>query len=163
LYLRQRVLWNRARSGGLDALEAEEGVIAIVASVLRFAYARTGTTPARRSAARHAELADATRAELLRTVTENRSVHDIAAAVDASPYHLCRVFKATTGRTMHAYRTELRLRLALERIASSRDRLPSLSTVACDLGFASHSHFVNLMRRHAQMTPSAARALLAAS
>jgi AraC-like DNA-binding protein len=93
-------------------------------------------------------------------MTANRSVTDIAAAVGTSPFHLCRIFRAHTGRTMHEYRTELRLRMALEHLASSAGM--NLSQVAHELGFASHAHFVRVCQAHFGMPPGALRKRLAA-
>jgi AraC family transcriptional regulator len=162
LYARQRRLLRRVLRDAVDPLEAEEEVIGIVASALALAYGQAVAPRARRPAAlaRHRDLAEATRAELLRTVHENRSVHDIASAVGSSPFHTCRVFRAQTGCTLHAYRSELRIRLALERLEHP-GHAANLSALAHDLGFASHAHFVRAMRRHVGVTPSAMRADLA--
>jgi AraC-like DNA-binding protein len=160
LYLRQRTLLRRAAAGELDKLEGEETVIMIVKSVIGIAYrAPRHLTRTIATAARHHDLVDAARAELLRTVRSNNSVSDIARAIGTSPYHLCRVFSASTGHTLHRHRTELRLRLALEQLEDPGAR-QNLSAIAHDLGFSSHSHFVRLMRRYADVTPSAARAFL---
>ena len=161
LYVRQRALVRRAVTRNLERLEGEEQVVRIVAAVIARAYRGTPShrTSKSATAARHRDLVDAARAELLRSVSSNVSIADIAAAVGTSPYHLCRVFRACTGRTLHHHRTELRIRLALERLeapASSHN----LSAIAHDLGFSSHSHFVRAMRRHAGAPPSAVRGLI---
>ena len=163
LYLRQRALSRRAREGRLDALEAEEGVIGIVSAVLGAAHAGRPRSRSRRrgAARRHRELADATKLELSRTIAENRSVHDLASSLDTSAYHLCRVFRACTGLTMHEYRSELRVRVALEMLEQPAGSA-TLASVAHTLGFSSHSHFVQAMRRHTSATPSMARALVTA-
>lgn len=136
--------------------------MAIVASVLALAYGRAPTPATRRSSAarRHRELADAVRAELLRAPELNRSVRDLARTVGTSPYHLCRIFLECTGKTLHAYRLELRARLALELLGESAGPPPTFSAVAHQLGFSSHSHFVLAMRRHFGVTPSAVRRAL---
>ena len=51
---------------------------------------------------------------------------------------------------MHAYRVQLRLRHALERVA---EPAADLASVALDLGFASHSHFTAAFRRAYGRTP----------
>jgi AraC-like DNA-binding protein len=160
LYLRQRAMLRRAVTGVLDQLEGEEEVIKIVISVIGLAY-RTAArlTPPTPAAARHHDLVEAARTELLRSVRSNTSVSDIARAIGTSPYHLCRVFSACTGRTLHQHRTELRLRLALEQLEDPAART-NLSAIAHDLGFSSHSHFVRVMRRHTGVTPSGVRAFL---
>jgi AraC-like DNA-binding protein len=161
LYFRARQLLARARRHGLCVMEAEEGVMNLVATLLDGAYASLPVPKARRRIAvtRHRELADAARAELARCPERNASVHELAERLGTSPFHLCRVFRACTGRTMHGYRNELRVRLAMERLAASNGR-ETISGVAHDLGFASHAHFVLAMRRHVGETPSAVRGRL---
>ncbi len=162
LYLRQRTLFRRARTGRLDALEAEEEVISIVAEVLSAAPARHAAYDRRTSSAirRHRDLAEAAKLELTRTLGDNRSVHEIASSLGASPYHLCRVFRACTGHTLHAHRSQLRVRAALEMFEGAHEGEGSLSRIAHSLGFSSHSHFVQAMRLHTGFTPRAARALV---
>lgn len=167
LFSRQRALYNRARAGTLGALEGEEEVMAIVAEVLRLAEREDAArTPATlggeaRSARRRRELAEGARAILSSSVTENRSVVEIARALDASPFHLCRVFRQQTGQTMHAYRVALRMRLAIERLSvPARQRARTLSTVASEVGFASHAHFVRICQRELGVSPGRLRAML---
>lgn len=162
-YYRQRRLLERARRGAVDAMDAEEEVMRTVGAVISAAYGRTPQPRARstRALQRHRELADAARVELLATLHLNRSVNDIATALGVSPFHLCRVFHACVGKTMNAFRNELRVRRALELLEAGQGGARSLSTTAHDLGFASHSHFVVAMRRHFRTTPSDARRLLA--
>ncbi len=58
---------------------------------------------------------------------------------------------------MHAYRTQLRLRLALDRLS---DQHADLATIALALGFNSHSHFTGTFRSVFSVTPSDARVAL---
>ena len=164
LYLRQRRLLTRAERGDVDQLTLEEEVFAIVASALTLSYQQRPRAfePDSRSARRRRELADAARAELVAAPHLNCSVHDLAQRLDCSPFHLCRVFRARTGKTMHRYRTEHRLRLALEKLEASAGNERNLSRVAHDLGFASHAHFVRAARQHLGATPSAVRRALSA-
>lgn len=159
LYLWQRALIRRAAAGRLDALALDEVVMDVVSSVLRLAYGHTAHPLARRAAAslRHRDLTEAAKAELAREPHRNTSVHDVAVAVGASAYHLCRVFRACTGMTMHAYRRELRVRLALEPLGGEDGGAASLSSVAHRFGFASHAHFVLATRECLGRTPSAVR------
>ncbi|HVT37950.1 MAG TPA: AraC family transcriptional regulator [Gemmatimonadaceae bacterium] len=160
LYLAQRRLMLRAEAGATDALETEEAVVGIVAGVLALAYQRV-PRPLERSttARRRQDLVEHAKAELVRTVAVNRSVAEVARAVGTSVFHLCRIFRACTGRTMHAYRSDLRLRLALELLSGAGTRA-RLSDIAHRVGFASHSHFVQQCRRHLGVTPGAVRAQL---
>jgi AraC-like DNA-binding protein len=139
-------------------LETEDAVVSIVARVVALAYQQPPAPLARGAAARRRrrDLVEHAKAEIARSVAVNRSAADLAHAVGTSVFHLCRIFRALTGRTMHEYRTDLRVRLALELLfgAGTRD---SLSQVAYQLGFASHAHFVRLCRRHLGAPPSAVR------
>jgi AraC-like DNA-binding protein len=78
----------------------------------------------------------------------------IAGAIGVSRFHLSRVFRSTTGFSLHGYRNQLRLRAALERIADPQTRLPSL---ASELGFSSHSHFTAAFRETFGVAPSELR------
>ena len=85
---------------------------------------------------------------------EPTSLDELAAATGYSVFHTCRVFRATTGYTIHGFRRELRLRHALARILDSRD---SLTDIALATGFASQSHLTNLFRARFGVTPARAR------
>jgi len=72
---------------------------------------------------------------------------------------MCRLFREQTGRTIHAYRTQLRLRTALSRLA---DGERDLTRLALDLGFADQSHFTNAFRRTFDVSPAVFRRSLSA-
>ena len=78
----------------------------------------------------------------------------IADQVDASPYHLCRVFREFTGFAVHQYLRQLRIRHGLESVLETAD---PLGRIAVDLGFTHHSHFTNAFRRDFEITPSVLR------
>ncbi len=157
LYCRQRILFDRLVAGISDPFEVEEEVLTIVSSVLRCA-SRERALPARLSKA-HREVAQHARAELVREATTSMSLSAFASRIGVSPWHLCRVFRAATGLSLHAFRLELRLRLALERLETPS---ADLSRLAHELGFSSHSHFTAAMRGRLGRTPSAFRRLLGA-
>ncbi|MGH7617911.1 MAG: helix-turn-helix domain-containing protein [Gemmatimonadaceae bacterium] len=161
LYFRQRALVRRLRRGLVDPLAVEDEALAIISLAIRQAYGRRPAPLSTRRAAarRRADLAEAARAELQRAPNVNRSVGELAASLSASPFHLCRVFHAVTGRTLHYYRTELRLRAALERFEGETANT-TLSAIAHDLGFASHAHFSTAMRRVLGVAPSLLREAL---
>jgi AraC family transcriptional regulator len=85
---------------------------------------------------------------------EPTSLGDIAATTGYSVFHTCRVFRATTGATIHGFRRELRLRHALARILDGGE---SLTHIAVATGFASQSHLTNLFRARFGITPARAR------
>ena len=155
LYVRQRTLFHRMERGEVEPLEGEEAVLALVADVMRGA---TGTAcpqlQGRRTTEAHLDLAQRARAQLARDPAARTDLTTLAKALGASPFHLCRVFRATHGTTLHDYRIELRLRLALERVA---DPSTDLSRLAFELGFSSHSHFTHSFRTRMGKPPSLLR------
>ena len=103
------------------------------------------------------DLVESARDVIARRFKENLSLADIARELECSVFHLARIFKARTGFSLHAYRNQLRLRAALERI---HEPGVDLIEIALDLGFSSHSHFTECFRRNFGMTPSAVRETL---
>src|SRR5688500_114214 len=157
LYLAQRRFFTRLERGSFDPFEAEEEIVGFVATVIRNAHGGTppGDAPCAEDA--HRDLVQRARAEIAKSVAEHVTLDRLASRLGVSAFHLCRVFRERTGTTMHQYRLELRLRLALEKLAGSR---ADLSRVAFDLGFSSHSHFSAMVRRQYGKTPTAVRQMV---
>jgi AraC family transcriptional regulator len=154
-YFTQRQLFVDAESTDAEPLEIEERVIALLDRVLARAY--EGAPVRSEHPPRATELAEAAKRWVAPRVTQRLTLTRIAAAVGASPFHLCRAFHRATGSTLHAYRDDVRLRLGLEQLeGGERD----LSRLALDLGYSSHSHFTSAFRRSFRVPPSAARKLL---
>jgi AraC family transcriptional regulator len=155
-YLRQRMVFEHvSQEPRADRLFVEEAVLSILGDVTRLAYAHQGIRTAPRTRPRRdVDLVEAARDVIARRFKQDLSLSDIASEIDSSVFHLARVFKARTGFSLHAYRNQLRLRAALERIA---DRDVDLIDIALDLGFSSHSHFTETFRRCFGRTPSAVR------
>ena len=155
LYLAQRQLFRRVKQGGADTLYVEETLVSLLDAVLASAYgsAAQATLPG----ARTRDLVHDTQCLLARRAAEPLGLADIAQAVGASMFHLCRCFRAGTGLTLHEYRTQLRLRGALEALESGDC---DLTRLALDAGFSSHSHFTAAFRRAFAATPSRVRSLL---
>jgi AraC-like DNA-binding protein len=138
--------------GQLEPLEGEEAVLGLVSEVMRRGSGVVLPLPGgRRATEAHLDLAQRARAELARSPAAPTDLSTLARALGVSPYHLCRVFRATHGTTLHEYRIDLRLRLALERLA---DRRTDLSRLAFELGFSSHSHFTHAFRTRMGKPPS---------
>jgi AraC-like DNA-binding protein len=155
-YLAQRQLCERLEAAhpveGLEPLEIEEQVVGFLAALAPRAAEREASRGPGESALRRGQLADDARAALAGSLSENVHLADIARRVGASVFHLCRVFKEFQGSTLHAYRLDLRLRLALERLDGGGG---DLTTIAMELGFSSHSHFTAAFKRQFGRTPSA--------
>jgi len=153
LYLRQRGVLRRLRRGALDAVEAEEQALWIVAFALAAASACARLRlPAERVT--HRDLAHDARALMGARFRDRLTLGGIAGALGVSPFHLCRVHRAQTGTTVHRHLTRLRLRASLEAMEGIAD----LTRVALDAGFASHSHFTAAFRAEFGVAPSRWRA-----
>jgi AraC-like DNA-binding protein len=151
LFLTQRRVFNCVvGSTPPDLLSVEEAVLTMLDTVLHASY---GGVEDRVSSTSHLKLVARVRAYLGRTFLSRESLADVAAAVGASPFHVCRVFRRETGYSVHRYRTELRLRWSLEPLADGVDIL----TVALAAGFSHHSHLTMSFRRTFGMPPSAFR------
>jgi AraC-like DNA-binding protein len=85
---------------------------------------------------------------------ENMSLASLAREAGCSAFHLARAFRRETGHSLHGFRTRLRLRHAVDRLAQGEEEAGSL---ALDLGFCSHSHFSAAFRREYGVTPTSLR------
>jgi AraC family transcriptional regulator len=80
----------------------------------------------------------------------NLGVADIAAAAFMSPYYFGKLFKQSTGQTIHQYVLEQRLLKA--RVLLSTSAAP-LSEIGLSVGLANQSHFTTVFKRHFGATP----------
>jgi len=80
------------------------------------------------------------------------SLSRLAAEVNLSPQHFTRRFKASYGKTPHAYVQQVRLDAAVRMLRTGD--VQSVASVALACGFSSHSHMGDLLRRHMGMRPS---------
>jgi len=152
----QRALVDSLGEPNVDHAAVEERSVDILRALFRAqskspssARSPRAPTPAARA------LVEAAKSEIHRGLFENQSVSEIAAALGASTFHLCRTFRSVTGSTLHGYRRELRLRAALELTGAHRGQL---SRLALDLGFHSHAHFTAAYRATFGEPPSRAMA-----
>ncbi|MEZ5294049.1 MAG: AraC family transcriptional regulator [Vicinamibacterales bacterium] len=162
-YLRQRaVVEHVCRADVPDVLFVEETMLDVLARLVALASRRTAPPQKRARPGRRAgaDLAESARAAIAAGFTEPWSLGDLALRLATTPFHLARVFRAHTGWTLHGYRTELRMRAALERVAASGTDLLDL---ALALGYSSHSHFTATFHRAFGETPSDMRRRLAPS
>ncbi|HET7759291.1 MAG TPA: helix-turn-helix transcriptional regulator [Gaiellaceae bacterium] len=152
-YLLQHLLVRHLRGRPADLLRAEEAAARLTLSAL------AGPLPERhaaraRTAIAHRRLAEAAKCELATDLGARLTLGELAARLHTSAFHLARVFRAQTGFSLAGYRQALRLRTALERLPLSERDLTSL---ALELGFASHSHFTARFTREYGVPPSGVR------
>ena len=156
-YLAQLTVVRRLRAGEDDPLYVEEAILEAVGRSLALGIghhaARTGRR--RQTNDRHYELVEAARTALAEAPASRMSLDQLAGRVHVSQFHLARIFRARTGFTLHGYRNQLRLRLALDRID---DEGCDLAALANALGFSSHSHFTDAFRSLFGAPPSVVRA-----
>jgi len=153
-YLRQRLLVERLTSdaAAVDPLEVEETVLGLLERAVADAYADRASRPAGRTPAR--DLAEHARRVLARHFREPITLTALAARLETSVFHLCRVFRHVCGTSIHQHLTDLRVRAAVEPL---HDRTIDLARLGVDLGFSTHSHFTAVFRRRFGHTPSDVR------
>jgi AraC family transcriptional regulator len=153
LYAAQRRLFGALeKSPAPDPLEVEERAVALLRAVLRSAYIKETSRPTRQTR-RSLDAVEQIRGRIAAGLTRRPSLTELVAGLEISPYHACRSFTAATGMTISAYRTELRVRAALEPVLAGED----LTATALSLGFDSHSHFTYAFRRTFGAPPSGDR------
>jgi AraC-like DNA-binding protein len=141
---------------GVDAFEVAERVWALL-DLLPSRQDRTpvpGIRPA--TALAHQRLVAAVQ-ELLSEEEYLLDLNTVARLVGYSPAHLSRVFRQTTGRSLTAYRNELRVRAVLRDLADSD---LSLRVLAATYGFADQAHLSRVTKASLGLAPSRVRELL---
>jgi len=142
----------------IDALRSDETCLGVLDRVARDVKSDRRSEPRMTDAARR-------QARLAQTLlagdpTAIWRLASLAREVGCSPFHLARLFRATTGTSIHRYLTRLRLAIALGRLAQGET---DLSRLAADLGFAHHSHFGAAFRATFGLGPAQARRTLSSS
>lgn len=158
LYLAQRCVFEHvAHARVVDPLFVEEAVVSILTDVVgaAFAHRPSPRTTRPRGERRRQQLAEEARAALAIGFASSQSLVQLARNLRVSPFHLARVFRRSTGTSLHEYRVRLRLRAALQGLARPKADILDL---ALGLGFSSHSHFTSVFRRRFGVTPSELRA-----
>ncbi len=154
-YLLQRQLFARLSSPQtIDPLTVEETVIDLLERVVHFAYRQQAPPVTRSFDLRNKTTVHDIETLLSKPTDESISLTAIAREVGLSAYHICRLFHRMTGSKLHQYRLRLRLRTALGEVVGSKR---SLTDIALDAGFSTHSHFTSAFRREFGVTPSALR------
>lgn len=89
----------------------------------------------------------------------SREMHlnELGETAGLSAFHFAKLFKQSTGASPHQYILQRRLERAKELL---RKPTMSLSEIGLESGFADQSHFTNVFRRFAGVTPSKFRSLL---
>lgn len=163
LQLEIALLLRNVERGEVDALVIESNVLSLLGAVCN-AFGCSGDAHndflSRADARRRArQRVDAARSFIDRNLGESIDLQDLSRAVGVSAFHLCRLFKAVTGITIHEYRIRQRLAIVVDKL--TRDRDGDLTELALDTGFSSHSHLSSTFARHVGLPPSRVRELVA--
>ena len=156
-FLSNAVVLRRASAPDADELEIEELALRVLGR-LAAPLAAESPAPGAATRVRERENAEALRGILSAQPSARHRLDALAGRFGATPFRLCRSFRASTGTTIHRYLTDVRLHRAIARLAEG---CPDLSTLAFDLGFSSHSHFTAAFRRRLGTTPERVRAIAA--
>lgn len=143
----------------LDDLVIQESALALADEVLGSIRPRERKPTSGAAGSRQRDLVEAARQLIADSYRQSLTLDRLAAQLEVSPFYLSRLFSEQTGFSIHRYRIRLRLQEALHRLDAARG---SLTELALDLGFSSHSHFTCAFRREFGVPPSATRDGLAA-
>ena len=148
----RRLHMELARKGGGSKLHREV-LLRCVAS--RLGHAHAVWPPPQRLPRRRLTAFDVARVhDHVRVNPANDvGIDTLAALVRRSPYEFMRLFKLTTGHTVHQYVTRLRIEVAQEKLRNRRAGELSLADLSAELGFADQSHFTRCFRRATGSTP----------
>lgn len=135
---------------GNDEQEAEEVLLDTLEYLLT---AHAAARPRSRNAATNRQVARVEEAILGHT-EENVGIQALAELANCSTFHLCRIFRSSTGRSLRQFRMHHRLGTALGRLGEGQNDLAAL---ACETGFSSHSHMTDAFREVLGVSPSQLR------
>ena len=145
------VAWTLAHGGAIDPLVVEEEMLGVVADAL----GRVDESPSPARTASCDEAVEQVRAIFASRYAERLSLGAVAREVHVSPFHLTRRFRARTGRSLHQYRNEIRLRRSLQLVCDGFRA--DIGDAAAAVGYSSHSHFCTSFRRAFGVPPSRLR------
>jgi AraC-like DNA-binding protein len=137
-------------------LEYTERALSLVRDCSRYLPGRAYESEASKPSTRRSRkrLVDVTREYLAASFSESSlPLAQVAAEVGSSPFHLARVFRTTTGYSLHEYRTQLRVRAVLAHLGTEH----TLTDLAMMYGFASPGHLSALFHNTFAQSPSTMR------
>ena len=141
-------LRHSLKNESFDHLEAETRTL----TLFRRTLGERGPRIVRGSAARQ-KLVDLAKLVVSSDLGRRWTLAEIAAHIGVSPVYLTHVFQQVEGIPLYRYQLRLRLARALDLLKD----YTSVTDLAFDLGFSSHSHFSAAFKQAYGQTPSAFR------
>jgi AraC-like DNA-binding protein len=144
--VRTALLRYRLDRGTIEDLEAEILTLTLLRGALgeRAPRAAAGGPGSRK-------LVDRAKLVLVSDLSRRWTLAEIASEVGGSPVYLTQVFQQLEGMPLYHYQLQLRLARALALLGE----YDSLTSLALELGFSSHSHFSAAFRQAYGQAPSA--------
>jgi AraC-like DNA-binding protein len=156
-YALQRTLFRGIATGRVIVpLEIEETVFAVLDSVLARAYESRRSPRDTHITRDERDIADRATAVLNGMTSTRASLATIARNTGVSVFHLSRIFRKVTGRTLANHHLHLRLFASLALLGESDMRIEEIAT---HYGFVGHSHYTSVFRRVFGLPPSTYRTL----
>jgi AraC-like DNA-binding protein len=128
----------------VDRLEQESVVVEFLSDML------ARLSPKKQSYGREHKAVQQIKDYLGDYATHTVSLEELRSVTGLSGHHLLKVFKQHTGLSPHQYQTQLRIRLAYQKVLSgtvSKD-------IATEVGFFDQSHFIKVFKRYYGTTPT---------
>lgn len=132
-----------------DRYALEELTLELISSSLSVRSAKPAKPTSVRNRSRHMRMIESVKSTILEDLSASQSLRDISQQHHVSEFHLSRLFKRYCGQGLSQFRNQARLRSA----AFAATRGENLSFVACDHGFANHSHLTASFRQYFGCTP----------
>ncbi|HMB91621.1 MAG TPA: helix-turn-helix transcriptional regulator [Rhodothermales bacterium] len=146
------LLLHRVRRGDASPLECVTAAVALVGAAL--IATRSVPLPTRPPPLDSRDRVVAARDLLFEHPVEEWTLGRLEASVGLSRFHLTRLFRAHVGISPYEYVLRVRLLRTAEEVIDTRR---SLTEIALDYGFSSHSHFTAAFRRRVGVPPSTLR------
>lgn len=145
-------LWIEAENGSRSGRLYVQGLTLALIGLLDVGYGAGRSVATKRSGKFGPRDVERLRTLIIDNLNDDLRIERLADCVSMSPHHFARTFKATFGRTPHAFVLEQRVQTAAALLRARPNR--NVADVADDCGFASHAHFTEVFRKMIGTTPA---------
>lgn len=149
LYLKQRLIVNQLEANVISGDQTDELALLLLDEILSYALSLTKKSCTKTNIRQHQELVASAVAMLSNDYCNTSGVEDLAKKLGVSRFHLSRVFKEVTGKSIHQYKLDLRLSQSLTELVEFNN----ITEIALNLGFSSHAHFSDMFVKRFGLSP----------